>query len=180
MTNENEVGVCSINYEFCHKQLKYIHFKESQLSNLCNHITYSVLLVGIIKMVNQNIFKPNAKLFVTLFLLTQFERFLTIHIISRYTAICHPLKPSLHSGKRRTIYIIVAIWIFCMMPSAWWLVYGKVRDLNLVLQMFLSYETLSLSIHSKVMMSNRIFIVRFNICFTTHGRKIIMVARTKK
>ena len=70
MTNENEVGVCSINYEFCHKQLKYIHFKESQLSNLCNHITYSVLLVGIIKMVNQNIFKPNAKLFVTLFLLT--------------------------------------------------------------------------------------------------------------
>ena len=61
-------------------------------------------------------------------------------MIFRNTAICHPLKPSLHSGKRRTIYIIVAIWIFCMIPSAWWLVYGKVRDLNLELQIFMSYE----------------------------------------
>ena len=88
-----------------------------------------------------------------LFLLTQLEWFLTIDMIFRYTAICHPLKPSLHSGKRRTIYIIVAIWIFCMIPSAWWLVYGKVRDLNLELQIFMSYETkFSLKIHSKVIM----------------------------
>ena len=52
---------------------------------------------------------------------------ITIDLMFRYTAICHPLKPSLHSGKRRTIYIILAIWIICMVPSAWWLIYGKVR-----------------------------------------------------
>ena len=65
------------------------------------------------------------------FLVNIFKRYITIDIMFRYTAICHPLKPSLHSGKRRTIYIIVAIWIICFVPSAWWLIYGKVRVFEL-------------------------------------------------
>ena len=44
----------------------------------------------------------------------------------RYTAICHPLKPSLHSGKRKTLWIIASIWSVCIIPSALWLIYAKV------------------------------------------------------
>ena len=49
-------------------------------------------------------------------------------IFSRYTAICHPLRPSLQSGKRKTIWIIATIWAVCIVPSALWLIYAKVEN----------------------------------------------------
>ena len=44
----------------------------------------------------------------------------------RYLAICHPLKPSLQSGKRRTAITIVLIWVICLIPSVCWSIYSEV------------------------------------------------------
>ena len=47
-------------------------------------------------------------------------------IIIRYFATCHPLKPSLQSGKPRAVTMIVLIWIICLIPSICWSLYSKV------------------------------------------------------
>ena len=38
----------------------------------------------------------------------------------RFTAVCYPLRPSLHSTVKRTRIIIVAIWILALIPSSVW------------------------------------------------------------
>ena len=38
----------------------------------------------------------------------------------RFTAVCYPLRPSLHSDVKRTRYIIVAIWLVAIFPSSQW------------------------------------------------------------
>lgn len=45
----------------------------------------------------------------------------------RYTAICHPMQPSLHSGKSQTICNIIVIWIVCLIPSFGWTHFTNVR-----------------------------------------------------
>ena len=50
----------------------------------------------------------------------------------RYTAICHPLKVSLHFGKTGTILIILTIWILCLFPSALWSKYTEVNTDDLL------------------------------------------------
>ena len=55
----------------------------------------------------------------------KFER--SILSIFRYIAICHPFRTNLRSGRRRSIYIIVATWIVGLIPSIAWTLFTRVR-----------------------------------------------------
>ena len=93
----------------------------------------------------------------------------------RYTAICHPLKPSLHSGKRRTICIIVTIWIVCMIPSAWMLIYAKVTKVKKLNRIKIQV----LNFNFKHLPTIWIFF-RFSTCFTVHGRNQLLEELRKR
>ena len=51
----------------------------------------------------------------------------------RFTAICYPLRPSLHSGLRRTQIIVCCIWLISLVPSGIWTYYLQVIPLRTIL-----------------------------------------------
>ena len=51
----------------------------------------------------------------------------------RFTAICYPLRPSLHSGLRRTQIIVCCIWMISLVPSGVWTYYLQVIPLRAIL-----------------------------------------------
>lgn len=50
-----------------------------------------------------------------------------VFTFERYIAICHPFRTNLRSGRRRSIYIIVATWIVGLIPSIAWTLFTRVE-----------------------------------------------------
>ena len=101
------------------------------------------------------------------------SNFMMFLLWSRYTAIYHPLRPSLHSGKRRTIFIILTIWIVCMIPSGWMLIYSKVNILkeNYIQRIFTSKKNIKYTGFFKAgCFEDLTIFFRFSTCFTIPGR----------
>ena len=66
-------------------------------------------------------------------MITEMVAYVSIFTVSaftfeRFTAICYPLRPSLHSDLKRTKIIIFGIWIVSLGPSSFWTSYIKVLN----------------------------------------------------
>ena len=65
-------------------------------------------------------------------MITEMVNYISIFTVSaftfeRFTAICYPLRPSLHSDLKRTKIIIFCIWIISVGPSCYWTSYLQVK-----------------------------------------------------
>ena len=68
-------------------------------------------------------------------MITEMVAYVSIFTVSaftfeRFTAICYPLRPSLHSDYKRTKIIIYCIWIVSLVPSGFWTSYLEVIPLK--------------------------------------------------
>ena len=51
---------------------------------------------------------------------------IVIFTVERYFATCHPLRPSLQAGPKRTLSLIALAWTLCLIPACWWMQFYKV------------------------------------------------------
>ena len=52
---------------------------------------------------------------------------MTAFTFARFTAICFPLRPSLHCDVKRTRFIIGGIWALALVPAAVWTRYIRIH-----------------------------------------------------
>ena len=87
--------------------------------------------------------------------------------IFRYVKICHPLKTLLHFGKRRTLAVIILIWVISIIFSVAW---TNFTEVSMIFIFIISNKNLSNNATS-IMRSNyyvhKIFVIRSNMGFTT-------------
>ena len=86
--------------------------------------------------------------------------------IFRYVKICHPLKTLLHFGKRRTLAVIILIWVISIIFSVAW---TNFTEVSMIFIFIISNKNLYNV--TSIMRSNyyvhKIFVIRSNMGFTT-------------